>query len=155
MTTAVSSAGSRHARDLMMLCCSSRQTSGRYTYYQGNDRNLYPLRYRPERYDQVAQQLEAITAAHPRLFVIYYGEREADPEGWYEQWLNANAFKAHEHWVGNVRVAVYGSSQLALQTLDLKAPIRFGEAIALVGAHVGRPLGALATCCRWNFIGRR
>ncbi len=110
-----------------------------YTYYQGNDRNLYPLRYRPERYDQVAQQLEAITAAHPRLFVIYYGEREADPEGWYEQWLNANAFKAHEHWVGNVRVAVYGSSQLALQTLDLKTPIRFGEAIALVGAHVGRP----------------
>lgn len=109
-----------------------------YTYYQGNDQNLYPLRYRPSTYAVVAQQLEAIAAAHPRFFTIYYGEREADPEGWYEQWLNQNAFKAHERWVGNLRVAVYGALQhQGLQPLEGFTPVRFGDSIALVGVRAG------------------
>jgi uncharacterized membrane protein len=103
-----------------------------YTYYQGDDRNLFPVEYRPAGYEQVAQQLEAIAADHERLFVLYFAARDADPEGWYESWLGNNAFKSGEEWIGNIRLATY---HRPVESADLAAGLssaRFGESIALV-----------------------
>jgi hypothetical protein len=82
-----------------------------YTYYQKDDRNLYPVKYKPATYAEAAQQMEQIAAKHERLFVLYFAERDADSEGWYEGWLAGNAYKAHEQWAGDIRWAVYSSGK--------------------------------------------
>jgi hypothetical protein len=105
-----------------------------YTYYQRNDRNLFPLTYRPASYDDVARQLSEIAATHPRIFALYFAERDADPEGWYELWMSGNLNKAYEEWIGNIRLAVYdsGVDRDAWQT---SPGAMFGEAIELVEAR--------------------
>ncbi|MCL6511762.1 MAG: glycosyltransferase family 39 protein [Anaerolineae bacterium] len=105
-----------------------------FTYYQRDDRNLFPLTYRPASYDAVARQMQAIAATHRRLFALYFAERDADPEGWYEFWMSGNLYKVHERWVGNIRLAVYdsGSGRDAWPAAD---GATFGDAIELVEAR--------------------
>ncbi|MDW8394880.1 MAG: glycosyltransferase family 39 protein [Anaerolineae bacterium] len=106
-----------------------------YTYYQRDDRNLYPLRYRPPSYEAVGEQMRAISADHPRLFALYYAEHEADPDGWYERWLGEHTYKAHERWVGNIRFAVYAAPRAQAMPTD-RVSYRFGNDIELVEAVV-------------------
>jgi mannosyltransferase len=101
-----------------------------FTYYQRDDRNLYPLTYRPASYQSVAQQMQVIAAAHSRLFALYFGERDADPEGWYEAWMSGHLYKAHERWVGNIRFAVYDSGRDEA-TWSVIQGATFGSAITL------------------------
>lgn len=51
--------------------------------------------------------LTRIAAGAGRIHVLYFGERAADPNGLYERWLSAHAFKAREEWVGDIRFATY------------------------------------------------
>lgn len=110
-----------------------------YTYYQRDDRGLFPLTYRPASYAHVAAQMQAIASGHRRIFALYFAERDADPEGWYELWMSGNLYKAHERWVGNIRLAVYDSGT-DRDAWPIVAEARFGDAIALAEAR-GR-LGA-------------
>jgi 4-amino-4-deoxy-L-arabinose transferase-like glycosyltransferase len=80
-----------------------------FTYYKRDDKNLFPLKYRPVYEGEVAQQLEKIVFGRARIFVLYFAEREADPNSWYERWLALNVAKIHEEWIGNVRLAVYSA----------------------------------------------
>lgn len=101
-----------------------------FTYYQRDDHNLFPVKYRPATQAEAAQQLEQIAASHERLFVLYFAERDADPEGWYERWLAENAYKTQEQWAGNIRWAVYSSGKgqwPPAQTIHAQ----FGDAITL------------------------
>ncbi len=102
-----------------------------FTYYHRPERELAPaiaLTYHPPDDGVVDAQMGPIVAQHDRLFVLYYGERESDPEGRYERWLARNAFKADEQWVGNIRLAVY-ATRLLSATPALAAT--FGGAIQL------------------------
>jgi mannosyltransferase len=101
-----------------------------FTYYQRDDRNLYPLTYRPASYQVVDRQMRAIAATHSRLFALYFGERDADPEGWYETWMSEQLYKAHERWVGNVRLAVYDSGRDSAAWTAIQGAT-FGPAIVL------------------------
>lgn len=104
-----------------------------YLYYHTADAPVYPLpRTRPLDPAQTTADLAALARTHTRLFVLFWGEQQADPQGFIEGWLNANAFKAGDRWFGNVRLATYALAQPATapQT-PLRA--RFGEAILLTG----------------------
>jgi len=101
-----------------------------FTYYQRDDRGLYPLTYRPASYQAVAGQMASIASAHGRLFALYFGERDADPEGWYERWMSEHLYKAHERWVGHIRLAVYDSGHGDAGWLVAQGAA-FGPAIAL------------------------
>jgi 4-amino-4-deoxy-L-arabinose transferase-like glycosyltransferase len=103
-----------------------------YTYYQRNDANLFPLRYRPETQGLAAQQLERIAFGQPRLFVLYFAERDADPNGWYERWLAENIAKVHESWIGNIRLALYSGANTYTRVAQ---DVTFGDAITLVNAE--------------------
>jgi hypothetical protein len=105
-----------------------------FTYYQRNDHNLFPLTYRPASYEAVARQMQAITATHRRLFALYFAERDADPEGWYEFWMSGNLYKVHERWVGNIRLAVYDSGS-GRDAWPATGGAIFGDAIALIEAR--------------------
>ncbi|MCS6846239.1 MAG: glycosyltransferase family 39 protein [Anaerolineae bacterium] len=105
-----------------------------FTYYQRDDRNLFPLTYRPASYEAVAAEMQAIASAHRRIFALYFAERDADPEGWYELWMSGNLYKVHERWVGNIRLAIYDSGT-DRDAWPVAAGATFGDAIALVEAR--------------------
>ena len=78
-----------------------------FTYYHRDGAPVYPLpRGQPDP-AIVEPELARIAAAHDRLYVLYWGARQRDPQGIIESWLDANTFKASEEWVGDVRFAVY------------------------------------------------
>jgi len=107
-----------------------------FTYYHRPEREMapaIPLTYHPADDGVVEAQMRRIVEAHTRLFVLYYGERESDPDGRYERWLAHNAFKADEQWVGNIRLAVY-ATRLLSATPAVTAT--FGDAICLENALV-------------------
>ncbi len=125
-----------------------------FTYYHRPERQLAPaiaLTYHPADDAVVDAQMRPILQQHSRLFVLYYGERESDPEGRYERWLAGNAFKADEQWVGHIRLAVY-ATRLASTRSALAAT--FGDAIRLesaVGALDPQSAGGLVPLeLRWR-----
>ena len=78
-----------------------------FTYYHRDGAPVYPLpRGQPDP-ALVEPELAAIAAAHERLYVLYWGEGQRDPQGVIARWLDANTFKAAEEWIGDVRLAVY------------------------------------------------
>ena len=120
-----------------------------FTYYQRDDRDLFPLRYRPQYEGEAAKQLETIAFGRPRIVALYYAEREADPEGWYERWLAQNAAKVHEEWIGNIRMALYSDENTYTTTRE---HVPFGDAIELVRVETGarRADGVAAVRLTWR-----
>ena len=94
---------------------------------------LYPLpATRPLDPAATTAALEQIAAAHPRLFVLFWGEAQADPAGLIEGWLNTHAFKAGDRWYGQVRLATYAAAQPATEP-QVALAARFGDHITLTG----------------------
>ncbi len=120
-----------------------------FTYYQRDDRDLFPLRYRPQYAGEAAKQLEAIAFGRARIVALYYAEREADPEGWYERWLAENVAKVHEEWIGNIRLALYSGDNTYTTTRE---NMRFGDAIELTRVETGarRADGVVALRLTWR-----
>ena len=78
-----------------------------FTYYHRDGAPVYPLPLGQPDPALLEPELARIAAAHERLYVLYWGEAQRDPEQIIERWLDANTFKASEEWVGDVRFAVY------------------------------------------------
>lgn len=78
-----------------------------FTYYHRDGAPVYPLpRGRPDP-AVIEPELARIAATHDRLYVLYWGDAQRDPDHIIERWLDAHAFKASEEWVGDVRFVVY------------------------------------------------
>ncbi len=101
-------------------------------YYHGN-LAVYPLpQRRPLDVTQIEDELTAISARHPRVFVVLWATDESDPQGVIESWLDRHAFKASDHWYGNVRLAMYASAR-AGSSIQHPLQIKWGEQITLLG----------------------
>ena len=82
-----------------------------FGHYHTGGAEVFPLPHaRPPDPAETIAALEAITASHPRLFVLYWGDEQADPAHTVETWLNTYAFKAGDTWYGQVRLATYASA---------------------------------------------
>lgn len=104
-----------------------------YLYYHTAPAPVHPLpRTRPLDPAQTTADLAELARTHTRLFVLFWGEQQADPQGIIETWLNANAFKAGDQWFGNVRLATYALAQPAAVP-QVMVQARFGEALTLTG----------------------
>lgn len=78
-----------------------------FTYYHRDGAPVYPLpRGNPDP-ATLAAELERIVATHDRIYALYWGETQRDPDRVVERWLDAHTFKAAEEWVGDVRFVVY------------------------------------------------
>ena len=105
-----------------------------FTYYYPDGPNVYPLpKQRP--LDQTAAEAELadIVAKHSRLFVLYWGETEADPQRVIETWLDAHTYKATERWFGSVRLVTYAAPRTLSDQPSKLSGARFGEHITLDG----------------------
>lgn len=101
--------------------------------------------------DQTREQVLAILAEHGRIYAVFYGAEEQDPNGIVESTLNRYAYEIHEAWVGDMRFVRYATARLdAPQRLDL----RFGDWIVLrsyaLGSAPARPGDVLPVQFIWS-----
>lgn len=104
-----------------------------FTYYYGDEAPVYPI---PRGWpDPVAieQELRGIATAHDRLYVLFWGEKQRDPDGLVEAWLNNNMFPVSSEWVGDVRFAQFAVAPPAAETMQSALGLPFGAAIELDG----------------------
>jgi hypothetical protein len=102
-----------------------------FTYYHP-DGDVYPVPYRPSS-GRVETFLTPLLEAYERLFVLYWGDAEADPQKRVESWLAGRAYKAGDRWYGDVRLATYAVGPLPGEG-DLDVDALFGEGMHLRGA---------------------
>ena len=109
-----------------------------FTYYYregepGFSASVYPI---PRSYPdpgQIDAELKAITAEHRRLYALYWGEVQRDPNRLVERWLEENAFKAREEWVGDVRFVTYAVADTSADEAAVASQLRWGDSIILTG----------------------
>lgn len=111
-----------------------------FTYYHQDGAPVYPV---PRGYPDPAvidDELSQITAQHERIYAVYWGESERDPNRLVERWLDENAFKARDEWRGDVRFVTYAVPAPASEIVDKEIEgitnVRFGEAIYLERAEL-------------------
>ncbi|MCB8985786.1 MAG: glycosyltransferase family 39 protein [Ardenticatenaceae bacterium] len=107
-----------------------------FTYYHREGAPVYPLPLQGMTESDVAAELEAIAARHDRLYVIYWGDAQQDPQRWVERWLDEHTFKAEDEWLKDVRFAVYAVPTAAATEMETAVSIPFGPAITLQGYTV-------------------
>jgi hypothetical protein len=105
-----------------------------FDYYYDGDLPVYPLpRQRPLDIEATTGELEELLE-HEKLYAVYWGAQEADPEGIVERWLDTRGYKTLEEWRGDVRMAVYVMpEQRAPDEQQADLDVRFGDDIALTG----------------------
>ncbi|MBZ0283211.1 MAG: DUF4832 domain-containing protein [Anaerolineae bacterium] len=115
--------------DAIILDAPNQEEVFRY-YYHG-DAPVYPLPPGLGGNDAETQSaVEAIIERHDRIFVLFWGEAERDPNRIVETTLDAQAFEAGQDiWYGDVRFARYAAPAPLLAPITLGA--RFGESIRL------------------------
>ena len=101
-----------------------------FTYYYP-DQDVHPAPYHPGP-DKVESFLAPLIERYRRLFVLYWGDAESDPQRLIETWLAAHAYKVGDRWYGRVRLATYGVAPLP-ETPAVTLDARFGERIHLRG----------------------
>jgi mannosyltransferase len=106
-----------------------------FTYYYRGGAPVYPLPKGQPDPRILEPQLAEIAGNHERLYVLYWGDAQRDPEHIVENWLDSNTFKASETWVGNVRFVIYATPE-GLDERLLPLDINFGDLIFLKGVRI-------------------
>lgn len=107
-----------------------------FTYYYRGSAPIYPL---PEGLGGDDQKtiaaLNQIINDHQRIFVLYWGESERDPNRVVEKTLKDHAFEATSAWYGDVRLVQYATMP---QSANVQTSItaKFGESITLLSAEL-------------------
>ncbi len=77
-----------------------------FDYYYRGDAPVYGLPTSADAGETAAEVL-SMTQMHRRIFAIFYGSEEQDPERAVESNLNAHSYQASQEWVGDIRFARY------------------------------------------------
>lgn len=96
-----------------------------FGYYYEDTVAVYPL----PASENIIADTQAIIDEHERLFVVFYGQAEQDPDNLVESTLNNHAFQISSEWVGDVRFERFASPE----TFDISETINvpFGDNITL------------------------
>jgi hypothetical protein len=119
-----------------------------FGYYYRGDLPVYPL---PAGAD-IESETKAIIAEHHRIFAVFYGESEQDPQGIVAYTLNNAAYPINSEWIDDMRLERYAAPAHfeAVQTVNA----RFGDAITLktyaLSDTVVRPNDALQLQLQWK-----
>jgi len=102
-----------------------------FTYYYRGPLPVYPAPYRPTQAEAM-DWVEGIIAQHARLFVLFWGDTESDPEHHIEPYLAQRAYKSGDTWISTIRLATYGTGPLP-DTPASPGTHQLGESIMLTG----------------------
>lgn len=75
-------------------------------YYYGGEAPVYGLPTSADA-NETATEVLSLTIMHGRIFAIFYGSEEQDPERAVERNLNFHSYQASHEWVGDIRFARY------------------------------------------------
>lgn len=97
-------------------------------YYYDAPARIYALPTSSDDHE-TAQSVRDIIDSHDRIYAVFYGTEEQDPNGIVESTLNNNAYEIAEQWVGHMRYAQYVTPATfdEVETVDLN----FGDVITL------------------------
>jgi mannosyltransferase len=105
-----------------------------FTFYYHEGATLYPI---PRGYggDDAATRAETldILSKHQRIFVIFWGEGERDPNDIVRQTLDEGAYQILSRWYGDVRLVEYGVLASPPPEPENETEVAFGESILLQG----------------------
>jgi hypothetical protein len=109
-----------------------------FTYYHqegqpGSAAAVFPI---PRSYPDpgaIDEELRQIAADYDRIYALFWGEAQRDPNRLVERWLEENAFKAREQWVGDVRFVTYAVAEGQDPEMEVATDLRWGESIELQG----------------------
>ncbi|MBX3063361.1 MAG: glycosyltransferase family 39 protein [Anaerolineae bacterium] len=100
-------------------------------YYQG-EVPIYPLPTGLGGDDATTKtQLEQVINTHSRIYVLYWGEMERDPNRVVEKTLTEHAVEVSSAWYADVRFVIYAVPPSTLSPLPFQ-PTKFGNAISLL-----------------------
>jgi hypothetical protein len=88
--------------------------------------------------DVTRAEVEHILREYRRLYVLFWGEAERDPNGVVESTLDAQAFEVESRWYGDVRFVVYAVPGQVATEPSARVNVRFGEHITLIGYALDR-----------------
>lgn len=126
-----------------------------FTYYYKDGVPVYPVaRDRPLNEAAEEKELSEILARHRRLFALYWGDRESDPQRFVERWLSTHAYLAQDIWRGNVRFVIYGVPAQPQAENPTSLGVRFGPHIRLESYSLAsrrlQPGDVLALTLTWT-----
>ncbi len=105
-----------------------------FTYYFHGS-HVLPAPYHPTAEVAGAWIDGVLAATPPRLFVLYWGDAESDPQQHIERQLAQRAYKARETWIGDVRLSEYGLGLLEAEPRT-QMQVRVGEWAQLEGVAI-------------------
>ncbi len=82
---------------------------------------------------QTRAEVEAVLRDHRRVYVLFWGETERDPNRVVQATLDAGAYPIASVWYGDVRLAQYAVLGDAPTAPDVMVDARFGVSISLTG----------------------
>jgi hypothetical protein len=104
-------------------------------YYYDADNPVYGLPTSPDD-DETAQAVRDIIATYDKIYAVFYGTDEQDPNGIVESTLNNNAYEIREQWFDDMRFAQYVAPATFedMQAVD----VRFGDTITLASVALSQ-----------------
>jgi mannosyltransferase len=126
-----------------------------FTYYYHGDRPIYELpRGLGGDDDRTRADVQAVLRDHQRIFVLFWGEAERDPNRVVQAALDAGAYPVTSAWYGDVRLAQYAVLGAAPAGPDVQTGARFGAHITLTGyalsAETLRPGDVVGVTLFWT-----
>lgn len=123
-------------------------------YYHRGAQPLFLLpKMRPPRPRVTREDVDAMVGQVERLFAVYYGTEQSDPQAIVETRLAERAFKAADEWHGNVRLAVYGIAPAARGPVQ-PVGVKVGSEITLTSyqldEHLVHPGDVLTLTLNWH-----
>ncbi len=82
-----------------------------FTYYQRDDRNLFPLKYRPDTEREADSELAKAVLGRDRVFGLFYADQDSDPSGWYARAIAQRLVTVSAEWRGNVQFKGFATMQ--------------------------------------------
>ncbi|GAB4472286.1 MAG: hypothetical protein Kow00124_10140 [Anaerolineae bacterium] len=121
-----------------------------FTYYYPDGPGITPL----PAGDQTAARLDDLLARYDRIYAVYWGDWQPDPERTVERALEARAFPVRTDWFGTVRLVTYAVPEPVADQIETPGGARFGESITLLGYTLSdttlRPGAALGVTLFWQ-----
>jgi mannosyltransferase len=123
-----------------------------FSFYYHGSLPIYALpAQRPIDVADTERRLGAIQAQHPRVWLVSWATREADPTDVIETWLMQNGFQASHQWYGTVQVSLIA---LAQPTTTERVDLALNNGIDLEAFRIGsrslRPGDTLALTLVWR-----
>lgn len=137
---------------VIVIAPNQMEAFGYYYGDQPGDVTVAPLpTTRPLGVEQTRAQLEDLLETHDRLWVLFWAQQQADPDGLVERWLADNAYATGDRWFGAVRLASYGTAPTGARE---PSGALFGDDIALVDSALSgnraAPGDVISVSLRWQ-----